>query len=230
MSDTINVVIVAAGNGTRFGSDLPKQFQILGGRPLLMTTIDRLRRCMPSARYLLVLGLDFEAYWRNLCIEYGFDSPEVVIGGATRWESVRNALRFVEPTGIVLIHDGARPFVSGEVVGRLIESISSGHQGALPVLPLVDSIREVSVDGSCAVDRSRYVAVQTPQAFDAAHLLKAYTLPYNDRFTDDASVMEAMGFCDFQLIAGDADTFKITMPRDMILAQAICERTDNAAT
>ncbi len=213
-------IIVAAGSGRRFGAPLPKQFCELGGRPVLMTTIDRMRRAVPEAELLLVLSSDFVEEWGDKCRKHGFESPEVVIGGDTRWQSVKNAVERVAADTYVLVHDGARPFVMPQVTDALIGALDSGRQGAVPVVDVVDSLRETidGFPGSRAVQRSRYKAVQTPQAFLSDYLHDAYSRPYRKEFTDDASVMESAGYADIALVEGHSDTFKITLPRDLAVA------------
>lgn len=229
-SGEVFIIIVAAGSGSRFGADLPKQFLPLCGRPLLMTTIDRMRLCVPEATQLVVLSEDFVDYWHELCENHDFQSPEIVVGGKTRWESVKNALAYLPDGCVAFVHDGARPLVDKGVVEGLINAVTAGHQGALPVVPLVDSIRLLTADGSQAVERSNYMAVQTPQAFDSTLLKLAYTRPYSPSFTDDASVMEAAGYSDLALVPGHAETFKITLPRDLALAQIVYDNHHDGST
>jgi len=216
-------IIVAAGSGRRFGSDVPKQFCELGGRPVLMTTIDNIRAALPGASVILVLNGDYADLWEEQCVANGFVSPQIVYGGPTRWASVKNALTLIpaESSAYVMVHDGARPFVRSAVTDALVSALDAGSQGAVPVVEVTDSLREISQDGgqSVAVDRSRFKAVQTPQAFRADLLKMAYDKPYSDRFTDDASVMECAGYSDIALVAGHPDTFKITLPRDLALAR-----------
>ena len=140
---------MAAGKGSRFGASLPKQFCLLGGRPVLMTTIDRARTTLPDAEILLVLSPDFVDYWENLCGKYGFVSPKIVSGGDTRWQSVKNALDSLPATdGVVMIHDGARPLISGEVMAGLTQAMESGAQGALPVVRPAGFSPELTDDAS----------------------------------------------------------------------------------
>lgn len=210
---------MAAGSGRRFGSQQPKQFCDLGGRPVLMTTVDMMRRALAdaSAEILLVLSDGFVDYWAGLCARHGFDSPRIVVGGDTRWQSVRNALDLI-PSGKspVFVHDGARPLVDDSVVRRLLSALSSGAHGALPVMPVTDSLRQRLADGtSIAVDRSAYCAVQTPQLFSADILKQAYEMPYSPLMTDDASVVEMCGYDDIALVEGSESTLKITRKADL---------------
>lgn len=215
------VIVVAAGSGTRFGTALPKQFCLLDGLPVVMHCINRFRKFLAGAHIILVLSADRIDYWRQICEEFSFESPVIATGGATRWESVKNALPLiVDDSQVVMVHDAARPLVSRDVIDRLQKSLNDGAEGALPVLPMTDSLRQLNPDGtSKAVDRSRYMAVQTPQAFPTKLLVNAYNQPYCGTMTDDASVMEAAGYFDIRLVPGDEATLKITRPIDLSLTE-----------
>ena len=216
----ITAVIVAAGSGQRYGSRLPKQFCPLAGRPVLMHTVTAMRRALPGARVVLVLSPAMTDYWRELCRSHNFDSPEVVTGGATRWESVSNAVTACAPYApgsIVLVHDGARPVVPAGVVRGVVDG-ARNHGAAIPAVPVTDSLRHLNADGtSQPVDRAQFRAVQTPQGFDAALLLRAYRLPYSPAFTDDASVVAAAG-SSVVIVPGSPLNIKITNPGDIDVA------------
>lgn len=216
----INIIVVAAGSGSRYGSSLPKQFCLLAGRPVLMHTLDAFRLACPDARLIVVLSDSMTAFWQDLCRQYGFRSPEVVLGGATRWESVKNAVEKCEAPGLTLVHDGARPLVDKETVERVI--LAARKDGAaIPAVSVSDSLRRVGEDGeSEAVDRSMFRAVQTPQAFDTGLLKKSYGQPYAATFTDDASVVEACGH-EITLVEGSPRNIKITNPGDIAVAEAM---------
>lgn len=227
-------IIVAAGSGTRFGSKLPKQFCELQGLPVVMHAIRAMRRAIPEAVTAVVVSADAVELWRGLCAKYDFESPTVAIGGSTRWQSVKHALTALGITedteGIVAIHDGARPLPPVDMIQRAIHAMAlplNGQptQGVIPAIAVTDSLRVTSPDGSSeAVDRSRFRAVQTPQVFDARLLARAYTLPYDDRFTDDASVMAAAGFRSIAIVEGDNRNLKITHPDDIRIAEILTER------
>lgn len=225
MTRQVNCIIVAAGSGRRFGAPTPKQFCDLAGRPLLMTTVERLRFALPDARMLLILNESWVGRWLEMCREHSFASPEIVTGGDTRLQSVANALNAIGDSGdsVTLVHDGARPLVSPAVVDAVVNAIVNDNaQGAIPCVPLTDSIRQIAPDGtSHAADRSLFRAVQTPQAFPTALLKQAYALPSTPRMTDDASVMEGAGFTDIRIVDGDPRTLKITHPADLILAEQL---------
>ena len=216
-------IIVAAGTGSRFGGDLPKQYCLLRGRPLLMTTIERLRRATPEAHILLVVSAGMHAFWQELCAQYGFESPAVVHGGATRFESVSRGIAAVpEDAEVISVHDGARPLIDADTVARTLSALEeSGADGVIPAVAVSDSLRRQGADGSSAiVDRTGIVAVQTPQIFRAASLRRAYALPFSPQFTDDASVMEAAGGR-IALAEGNTYNIKVTRPADLRLAETL---------
>lgn len=224
------VLIVAGGKGLRMGGDLPKQFIPLEGKPVLMHTLEAFHRWDASAELVLVLPEDHQPYWKMLCREIGCKAPHrIANGGETRFHSVRNGLELLseeikntsegnEKT-LIAVHDGVRPFVTAEVITACFDE-AERNGAAIPVTPMIDSLREIDPDGSHPVDRSRYVAVQTPQVFDASLLLKAYDQEFSPFFTDDASVVEAMGdpIC---LVAGNRENIKLTTPFDLLIAKAL---------
>ena len=220
------IIIVAAGSGSRFGSEIPKQFCLLDGKPVVMHAIERLLTAVPGATPILVISPSEQSRWEKLCEDHHFTSPVVVHGGATRWESVKNGLAAIpadsRPNSIVLIHDGARPLVDTPTVKRVCAA-AVNTDGAIPAIPVSDSLRQLDRDGvsSSPVDRSGFRAVQTPQGFILWRLREAYSLPYQESFTDDASVMAEAGFENIFLVEGNPDNIKITNPRDILIAEAI---------
>lgn len=224
---TIHVIIVAAGTGSRFGSELPKQFLDLCGKPVLAHAIEAFRSAMPEAEITVVISPAMLPLWENLCRVHCIPPHRTAMGGATRWESVRNALASLShaPAGaIVLIHDGARPLVDEEVI-RQAAACARNTDGAIPAIPVTDTLRQLDDSGvmSTPVDRAAFRAVQTPQAFMMWRLREAYTLPYRPEFTDDASVLAAAGFGNIVLTQGSPENIKITTPVDLIIAKAIME-------
>jgi len=224
MSEKIHIIIVAAGSGSRFGGPLPKQFCDLDGKPVLMRTIDSCRNALSGAQITLVLSEDMLNYWHKLCSTLRFASPDIVTGGASRFESVKKGLAKIEPdTDIIMVHDGARPFPTSEIFHALVNALGDKNcDGAIPAIPVTDSLRRLSQDktSSHAVDRSSFRAVQTPQAFRAKLLLEANAkaTKAGREFTDDASVMEATGYSNLSLVPGDVRNIKITNPGDLALA------------
>ena len=212
------VIIVAGGKGLRMGSDLPKQFIPLHGKPVLMHTIDAFYKWDPTFCLLLVIPEEHASYWKMLCKELDFTVPHrVVFGGETRFRSVRNGLRKVEGDGLVAVHDGVRPFVSAKVLSSCFKAAET-FGAAIPVIPMIESVREVNGIESRSFDRNRLCIVQTPQVFKAAILRKAYEQPYDDRFTDDASLVEASGHA-IHLVDGNRENIKITTLMDLKYAE-----------
>ena len=216
-------IIVAGGKGLRMGGDLPKQFIPVEGRPVLMRTLDTFHACDPSIQLILVLPPDHQPYWQELCREYGFRVPHrIADGGATRFHSVQSGLALVgEPDALVAVHDGVRPFVSHEVIARCYAE-AEAHGAAVPVVPVVETVRQLLPEGSKTVSRDAYRLVQTPQTFRAPLLRRAYGQPFCEAFTDDASVVEALGHA-VHLVEGNRENIKITTPFDLIVARALVQ-------
>lgn len=217
----VYVIIVAAGTGSRFGADLPKQFCMLAGRPVLCHAVDRVRRALPGARVITVISPSMRQLWEELAAADGLEMPPVVEGGATRWESVRNALAAIDstdPDAVVLVHDAARPLLDTSTARAVVEAAAPGIS-AVPVIPVTDSLRFVNSEGvSVPVDRADFRAVVTPQGFMLDDLRRAYRLPYTPAFTDDASVMMAAGMPEAELVDATPALLKITHPGDLALA------------
>ncbi|MDE7472747.1 MAG: 2-C-methyl-D-erythritol 4-phosphate cytidylyltransferase [Muribaculaceae bacterium] len=217
----IHIIVVAGGTGSRFGSDVPKQYCMLGDRPVLCHTIERLKRAVPDAHIITVVSAPMADHWRQLATDHSCPTGDVVIGGSTRWESVKNALDTITAHGdsdIVLVHDGARPLIDATTVDEIIAACKPATS-VVPVTPVTDSLRRLMPDGSSvAVTRSDYRAVATPQGFMVTDLKCAYTLPYRDSFTDDASVMAAAGMDATTLVESSPRNIKITNPGDIALA------------
>lgn len=219
-------IIVAGGKGLRMGGGVPKQFLPVGGLPILMRTIRRFRAYSASLRIILVLPQAQHDYWTALCRQYHFEEDyQLADGGETRFHSVRNGLALVpdDEDGVVGVHDGVRPFASTEVIGRCYEEAQL-KQAVIPVTPVVETLRYMAgKQGGENVLRSDYRLVQTPQTFSIALLKKAYRQPYDDRFTDDASVVESIGGT-VTAVEGNRENIKITTPFDMTIAKALVEQ------
>ena len=216
-------IIVAGGKGLRMGGELPKQFIPIAGRPVLMRTLDAFHACDASIQLILVLPRDHQAYWHELCAQYQFAVPHrIADGGATRFHSVQSGLSLVDaPEALVAVHDGVRPFVSPEVIRRCYAE-AEAHGAVVPVIPVVETVRQLTGEGSVTVDRNAYRLVQTPQTFRATLLRRAYEQPYTDAFTDDASVVEALGEA-VTLVDGNRENIKLTTPFDLIVAKALVD-------
>lgn len=220
-----HTIIVAGGKGLRMGGDIPKQFIPVNGMPVLMHTIRRFREFDPQMHIVLVLPKDHQDYWRQLCDEYRFtDQHDIADGGSTRFHSSQNGIMTLAEapdTDIVAIHDGVRPLVSVETIGRCFTAAAESG-AAIPVLPVIDTLRYVGHADENGVNteqghnvlRSDYRVVQTPQTFRLALLRRAFTQPFSERFTDDASVVEALGE-KVTMVEGNRENIKITTPYDL---------------
>jgi 2-C-methyl-D-erythritol 4-phosphate cytidylyltransferase len=213
-------IIVAGGRGLRMGGELPKQFLPLCGKPVLMRTLELFEG--EVNRIILVLPEDHIPFWKELCERYHFTLPHTVaLGGETRFHSVRSGLSHLPQAGLVAVHDGVRPLASQALIRRSFEEAERSGS-SLPACPVTDSLRLLQEEGkSEAVDRSRYVAVQTPQTFDLGRLQQAYEQAYSPLFTDDASVYEAASLGSITLIDGEETNIKLTTPRDLLLAELL---------
>lgn len=216
-------IVVAGGKGERMQSEIPKQFIEINGKPILMYTLEAFERYDASIELILVLPATQLEFWENLCKKHAFTlKHKIVSGGATRFYSVKNGLEQVHENSIVAIHDGVRPLVSSQTLSRCFDSAAQ-RESAIPVVDLIDSIRQVTDNGSISVDRSAYKLVQTPQIFDAALLKKAYNQNFSALFTDDASVVEAMGH-PIELVEGNRENIKITTVMDLQLAELLLSK------
>ncbi len=213
-------MIVAGGKGARMNADLPKQFLPVGGKPVLMCTLEVFHEYDKDVEIILVLPENQFALWENLCEEHNFKIPhKVVAGGAERFYSVRNGLALVPCESLVAVHDGVRPFVSPDTIDRCFR-LAREQGAAVPVVMPTDSLRVLSDNESKAVSRSDYRLVQTPQVFRSALLKRAYEQDFSPLFTDDASVVEAAGIA-VCLVDGNRENIKITAPFDLLVAEAV---------
>ena len=214
------IIIVAGGSGSRMGSDTPKQFLELHGLPILMHTVTKFQQSVAEGKIILALPKKEQNTWQSLCEKYHFDIPhQIVNGGESRFHSVQNALKKISNKSIVAIHDGVRPLVSKTVIKNCIESAEK-FGATIPILPMQDSIRKISDNGSQIVDRNKFVSVQTPQCFQSEVILKAYQQEYQNSFTDDASVVEQLGH-KIYLVEGNKENIKITTPEDLKMAEVL---------
>lgn len=218
---TRSVLIVAGGKGLRMGNMLPKQFLSVGGKPVLMRTMEVFHRFDKKMKIVLVLPQEHQSYWRELCYNHRFSIEHTVVdGGETRFHSVKNGLMYVEP-GLVGVHDGVRPFVSPQVIERCFR-LAETQKAVVPVIDVVETIRHLTDAGSKTVSRSDYKLVQTPQVFDVELLKQAYAQEYTPSFTDDASVVEAMGKSVY-LTEGNRENIKITTLFDLKISSALVD-------
>jgi len=212
-------IIVGGGSGSRMLSDLPKQFMLLSGRPILMHTIEAFHHSDYKPEIIVVLNVDFHLYWEELCKQYHFTIPhKLVKGGSHRFHSVRNGIKLVKGKAIIAIHDAVRPLVSKQLINvSYKQAESSGN--AVAALKSRDSVRQQNEKFNISLNRDEIYLVQTPQTFSSDILSKAYKQEFRNEFTDDASVVERLGI-NINLIEGENRNFKITFPKDLKIAEA----------
>jgi len=217
------VIITAGGKGNRMGSDTPKQFLELNGLPVILHTIRAFSDYSKNIRFILVLPDDGMDEWKRITKQHSLDIEyQVCPGGETRFDSVKNGLEMIGGDGLVAIHDAVRPLVSVLLISQCF-LLAAQEGNAIPVMPLQDSVREVSGDESRPIDRDKFRSVQTPQVFDLSLIKKAYEQAYRSSFTDDATVAEAFG-AKINILEGDKRNIKITTPEDIILASAFLKQ------
>ena len=212
------VILVAGGKGLRMGNDLPKQFIPILGKPILMHTLEVFHQWDKTATLIVVLPEAHQAYWTMLTQELSCRIPhQIANGGTTRFQSVRNGLAFLTDCDLIGVHDGVRPLVSHEVIESCFKK-AENIGAAIPVTPMVESIRKCDKNGSHSVDRDDYCVVQTPQVFRSDWLVNAYQQPFRNEFTDDASIVESIGKM-IHLVPGNIENIKITTPLDLVIAE-----------
>lgn len=210
-------IITAGGIGKRMGNELPKQFLLLKGKPVLLHTLERFHDADKTAQIFITLPKDWLSHWDDLIHQYNCSIPHTIIsGGKERYDSINNALK--EAKGkIIAVHDGVRPLVSIETINRCIQSAEEKGSG-VPCLPIKESVRKRIYGDSIAVDRKDYIIVQTPQCFSSEIIRKAYELPFHSSITDDASLVEEAGY-KINLVKGNEENIKLTMPSDLLIAE-----------
>ena len=226
MTEHVGIVVVAGGSGSRMGAAMPKQFLEIAGRAVLVRTIERMREALPEAEIVVVLPEAHVELWRE-CYEKSECKVEhsIALGGATRFDSVQSGIAALsDDCSLIAVHDGVRPMLSVEMIRRGVECAAE-NGAAVPVIAVVDSIREVDSEGSHAVDRSRLRAVQTPQVFRSDLLRRSYeavgaNLEDRSKATDDASVVEMAGY-KVALYEGESQNLKLTTPTDLSVAEVI---------
>ncbi len=215
-------IIVAGGLGTRMGNLLPKQFLLLKGKPVLYYTLKTFLDAFNDLKVILVLPVEFTDMGQEI-IDAWFDKDRIRItaGGDSRFQSVKNGLQLINEEGIIFVHDGVRCLLSKELIHSCYsKAMETGS--AIPVVPSKDSIRLITDDGNDILDRNKVMLVQTPQTFHSKILLPAFQIDYKDKFTDEASVVEAYGL-KVSLVAGEEANIKITRPVDIIIAESLLE-------
>jgi len=218
-------IIVAGGTGTRMKSAMPKQFLLLSGSPMLIHSLRVFYQADPEIELIVALSGKYHEEWKKIGAEYGLTiNHQIVEGGETRFHSVKNGLHLVGNTGLVAIHDAARPLITPEFICHCFESASK-YGSAVPVVQVSDSLRQLDGNQSHPIDRSRILSVQTPQVFKSAEIKKAYEQTYHESFTDDATVLESAGGKIF-LVEGLQRNIKITSPHDLIIAESLFQSFD----
>ena len=219
------VVIVAGGSGRRMHSALPKQFMLLGGIPVVARTINIFAEALPGAEIVVVLPEEHIAMWKNLAARFDVAVHKCVAGGAERFHSVKAGIEALsEDVTSIAVHDGVRALVTKRLIIRAALAIEE-NDAVIPVIEVVDSYRRVEQGGSTILPRSELRIVQTPQIFKSSILRKAYTQEFNQAFTDDASVVEAMGI-KITLVDGERTNIKLTTPEDMEWAEWMLQREE----
>ena len=218
-----HAIIVAGGSGQRMKSPVPKQFLELNQKPVLMHTIEKFYSAASSIHIVVVLPKSHHSVWTTLCDKHKFNiQHQICEGGSTRFQSVKNGLVHCKEEGIIAVHDGVRPLIHPDLIQKLyLEAESNG--AVIPIYPVLESIRKSDEGGSKALDRSKYYTVQTPQCFSSELLQNAYQQHEKETFTDDASVVEALGK-EVHHFKGDRTNIKLTTPEDFIFAEALLNR------
>ena len=213
---------MAGGSGRRMQSALPKQFMMLGGLPVVAHTINTFSEALPGAEIVVVLPEEHIPLWRNLAARFDIAVHRCIAGGKERFHSVKNGLDALsEEVEYVAVHDGVRALATKKMILR-VQLAAEERGAAIPVTEVVDSYRRVDGSESYIVPRSELRIVQTPQTFSAALLRRAYEQPFSDKFTDDASVVEALG-AKITLVEGERRNIKLTTPEDMAIAERLLE-------
>ena len=193
---------------------MPKQFLEINNKPILLHTVQKMHQSLDDSEIILVLPKAEFKNWENICQKHKFNiSHKLVEGGNTRFESVKNGLKKIKESSVIAIHDGVRPLVNKNVVKQCM-LIAKDKGSAVPVIKVDDSLRKKTLNGSISVNRNEFLIVQTPQCFKSEIILKAYQQNFNNKFTDDASVVEDLGL-EIQLVEGNKENIKITTPEDL---------------
>jgi len=219
-------VIVAGGSGSRMNAAVPKQFLLIKGKPILYYTLATFLESYNDLTVILVLPEEFISAGQEI-IDAFFDYKriQIAIGGSTRFYSVQNGLKLIKEESIIFVHDGVRCLLSTDLIKRCYEAaIEFGS--AIPVIDSKDSVRIVTEEGSEVVERSSVKLIQTPQTFHSKIILPAFKIDYKDKFTDEATVVEAFGL-KVHLIEGEENNIKITKPIDLAFAEKIIAEQKN---
>ena len=213
-------IIVAGGSSTRMGGNLPKQFMLLKDKPVLYYTLKGFLEAYDDLQIILVLPVDYTDMGQEIIDAY-FDKKRIRItsGGDTRFQSVKNGLALVKQEAIIFVHDGVRCLLSKDLIHRCYaQAVETGT--AIPAIVSKDSVRLLTEEGNLAYDRNKVMLIQTPQTFHSKILLPAFQIYYKNKFTDEATVVEAYGM-KVTLVEGEENNIKITMPVDLLIAEKL---------
>jgi 2-C-methyl-D-erythritol 4-phosphate cytidylyltransferase len=215
-------VIVAGGSGTRMNAQMPKQFLLLNGKPVLYYTIDTFLKTYKDLHIILVLPEEYIAAGQEIIDAYfNYNRIKITAGGRTRFHSVQNGLELIKEESIIFVHDGVRCLLSADLIRRCHDAATE-HGSAIPVIDCKDSVRMIKGEENEAVERSMIKLVQTPQTFHSKILLPAFKIDFKDKFTDEATVVEAFGL-KVHLVEGEENNIKITKPTDLLIAEKLLE-------
>lgn len=213
-------IIVAGGSGTRMGGNLPKQFLLLNNKPVLYYTLKAFLEAYDDLQIILVLPAEYTDMGQEI-IDAWFDKDRIRIttGGDTRFQSVKNGLQLIKDESIIFVHDGVRCLLTTGLIHACYEkALQTGS--AIPAVASKDSVRLITEEGNDAFDRNNVMLIQTPQTFHSKILIPAFNIDYKDKFTDEASVVEAYGL-KVSLVEGEETNIKITKPVDLLIAEVI---------
>jgi 2-C-methyl-D-erythritol 4-phosphate cytidylyltransferase len=213
-------VIVAGGSGSRMNSALPKQFLLLNNKPVLFYTLDTFLKAYSDLTVILVLPEEYIAAGQEIIDAYfDYNRIQITEGGRTRFHSVQNGLQLITEESIVFVHDGVRCLLSTDLIHRCYDAALE-YGSAVPVIDCKDSVRLQKEERNEAMDRNMIKLVQTPQTFHSKILLPAYKIDFKDKYTDEATVVEAFGL-KVHLVEGEENNFKITKPMDILMAEQV---------
>lgn len=221
-----SAIIVAAGSGLRFGGKVKKQFIEIENKPILYYTLRKFQDNPYIDEIILVISSDSLEYFKEkISILYDFSKIKITLGGSSRYESVKNGLsKISKKSDIVLVHDGVRPFVSFDLIERVI-NVTQSKGSCIPVVKAKDTLKEV-IDGKVikTIERTNIHNVQTPQGFTKELILEAYNLEKEIVTTDDAGLLEYLGL-DVYTTLGDYLNIKITTKDDLLIAETILKNS-----
>ncbi len=216
-------IIVAGGEGARMKTTMPKQFLMLDGKPVLYYTLYTFLKSFEDMQIILVLPENHVAAGQEIIDAwFNYDRIQLCIGGNSRFQSVKNGLAMVQDESIIFVHDAVRCLVTQSMIQNCYTSAEATGT-AIPVIACTDSIRIVKENANEFFPRQDVRLVQTPQVFHSKILIPAYNIEYKEKYTDEASVVDAYGM-QLSLVDGDTDNIKITTPKDIWLAEYILKQ------